>query len=104
MRFTAALVGLGLLAGCSTADSYHPNYNKIRTASTEQVSDCRYLGPISTFGAPILGGMTYAMKMARNTTAERGGSHMVIVNTSTSESGGYTSGRVEAEAYACPFG
>ena len=97
--FVACLSCVVLLSGCAQQE-LHPNVDKIRTASIGQVSSCEFLGPVSSFGAYIEGGMGAAMRKARNVTATRGGTHMVVVDASTTYNG-YTHGQVEAEAYSC---
>ena len=98
--FIVGIMSIGLLSGCFQSTPDNPNAIKVRTASVDQVNLCKYLGPVSTFGANLEGGMSAAMKKARNNTANLGGTHMVIISSSTTYNG-YTHGRVEAEAYQC---
>ena len=100
IRLIVGIAAFGLLAGCLQGTPDNPNAVKIRTASVEQVVSCSFLGPISTFGAALEGGMSAAMRKARNNTANLGGTHMVIVDASTTYNG-YTHGVVQAEAYQC---
>lgn len=94
------IAGVFLLAGCLQSEPDNPNAMKVRTASVGQVSSCEFMGPVSTFGAALEGGMSAAVRKARNAVANLGGTHMVLVNTSTTYNG-YTHGQVEAEAYRC---
>ena len=96
-----AVLTMLVLSACVQVDpEIAARANTVRTASSEQVAECRFLGPVSTFGAAIEGGMSAAMTKARQGVAAVGGTHIVIVAANTTYNG-YTHGQVQAEAYAC---
>jgi hypothetical protein len=100
MKIIAILPAL-IVGGCVQVDpEIAARANYVRTASSEQVATCKFLGPVSTFGAALEGGMSAAMTKARQGVAAAGGTHMVVVTANTTYNG-YTHGQVQAEAYAC---
>lgn len=84
------------LTGCAAPLS--KDAARVRTISPVVAQDCRLAGNVNTFGAVIVGGLTFALREAREEVADLGGNAMVIINQYVDHNG---HGEINAEAYLC---
>lgn len=103
MRMIAASIIATALAGCASVQ-LSPEARQVRTITpaVATMEKCKFLSITSARGVALEGGMQAAQIKIRNQVASMGGNAMVITARDLEQSGQFTHGNVEAEAYRCP--